>query len=64
MSYLIALATQITFLKAVCRICGEDADRTQRLVNGEPAKRNAPVILIGGEDYYEPRCLRHHCVPD
>lgn len=53
---LLAIADQVTKLKAVCIICGADAHYTQRLVNGKPAKPTDPIILIGAEDCYQARC--------
>jgi thymidine kinase len=44
-------------------VCGEEASRTQRLVNGQPARYDDPIILIGAEESYEARCRRHHNVP-
>lgn len=44
-------------------ICGNLATRTQRLINGNPAHRDSPTILVGGKEMYEARCKRHHIVP-
>ena len=63
MPFLMAIAEQVTKLQAVCSICGSPASRTQRLINGEPAKADDPVILVGASQAYEPRCLHHHYVP-
>ena len=60
----------MTKLTAVCTFpgCGEDATRTQRLVNNEPAAIDDPLIVIGGTedarepDRYEARCRMHHRV--
>ncbi|MGQ4892250.1 MAG: thymidine kinase [Candidatus Njordarchaeia archaeon] len=56
-------ADDITHLKAVCTVCGADATRTQRLINGKPAPYDSPRILIGGSEVYEARCRKHHVVP-
>lgn len=45
---------------AVCDVCGSEASRTQRLINGEPADANAPLILVGGDDVYQARCKNCH----
>lgn len=45
---------------AVCDMCGSEADRTQRLIAGEPAATNAPLILVGGDDVYQARCKNCH----
>lgn len=63
MPKLLAIAEDVTKLHAICVICGEDACRTQRLVNGQPANYNDPVILVGAHEAYEARCREHHFVP-
>lgn len=65
MPRLLALADQVTKLTAICMVCGEPATRTQRLINGEPASADSPLILIGGmgDEAYEARCRLHHEVP-
>ena len=50
-------------LHAICMICGESASRTQRLVNGEPAYYEDPVVIVGAAELYEARCRQHHQVP-
>lgn len=55
MPELLALADEVTKLQAVCVVCGKPATRTQRLVDGKPA-REGPEILIGGLESYEARC--------
>jgi len=44
-------------------VCGEPATRTQRIINGEPANYNDPVIIVGASEMYEARCKKHHIVP-
>ncbi len=63
MPELLARAEEVTKLHAICVICGEDACRTQRLVNGEPARYDDPIILVGASEKYEARCRNHHAVP-
>lgn len=63
MPKLMAIAEQVTKLQAVCSVCGSPASRTQRLINGQPAKVDDPVILVGAAEAYEPRCRHHHLVP-
>lgn len=58
MPALLALADEVTKLKAVCMTCGLDAQFTQRLVNGHPAKVDDPLILIGAQECYQARCRR------
>jgi len=52
---LLALADDITKLKAVCTQSREDAHFTQRLVNGKPAKHDDALIQVGAEECYEAR---------
>jgi thymidine kinase len=69
MPTLLALADDIARLTAICtykdngEICGADATRTQIFVNGQPANYNDPIILVGAEEAYAPRCPSHHLVP-
>ena len=65
MPRLLALADQVTKLTAICMVCGEPATRTQRLIGGQPAGADSPLIVIGGmgDETYEARCRLHHVVP-
>jgi thymidine kinase len=63
MPQLMSIAEDVTKLHAICVICGEEACRTQRLVNGKPAHYNDPIILVGAQEAYEARCRQHHEVP-
>jgi thymidine kinase len=63
MPQLLARAEHVEKLTAICPICGAPATRTQRLVNGMPARFNDPVIMVGAAESYEPRCGTHHQVP-
>lgn len=56
MPMLMAIADSVTKLKAICICCGKEAQFTQRLVNGKPAKFDDPIILIGAEECYQARC--------
>jgi thymidine kinase len=60
---LLVRADNIVYLTAVCTVCGRPATRSQRLINGKPAPRDSPVILVGGSESYEARCREHHFVP-
>jgi len=60
---LMAKAEKVDKLHAICVVCGEDASRTQRLVNGKPANYNEPVVIVGAAELYEARCRKHHEVP-
>ena len=63
MPLLMALAERVDKLHAICVCCGDSASRTQRLINGRPARYDDPVILVGGSESYEARCRLHHEVP-
>jgi len=56
MPVLMAIADEVTKLKAICTQCGHDAHYSQRLVNGVPANYDDPVILVGASECYEARC--------
>lgn len=63
MPVLMAKAEVVDKLHAICMVCGEPASRTQRLVNGVPARYNDPVVIVGAAEMYEARCRQHHQVP-
>ena len=63
MPQLLALAEVVDKLHAICMVCGEQATRTQRLVDGEPAYFEDPIISVGASEMYEARCRIHHQVP-
>ncbi|HOB34895.1 MAG TPA: thymidine kinase [Bacillota bacterium] len=60
---LMATAEYVDKLQAICMKCGNPANRTQRLVNGKPARASEPTILVGASEAYEARCRRCHEVP-
>ena len=63
MPELAKLADGVTVLTATCAVCGGVATRSQRLLDGQPAPREAAIVQIGGRELYEPRCAQHHVVP-
>jgi len=64
MPQILVRADEIVTLNAICVECGSLASRTQRLIDGEPAAYDDPVILVGGqEEGYEARCRACHEVP-
>ena len=63
MPLLMALSERVDKLNAICVRCGASASRTQRLIDGEPARYDEPVILVGGSESYEARCRTCHDVP-
>lgn len=65
MPELMCIATKVDKLHAVCMKCGcEHATRTQRLIDGHPADKNSPLIMIGGDETYEARCIKCYELPD
>jgi len=63
MPTLMAKAESVTKLHAICMICGGEASRTQRLIDGKPAYYEAPIVLIGASETYEARCRGCHETP-
>jgi thymidine kinase len=63
MPVLMAEAEKVDKLQAICMVCGEPACRTQRLVNGKPARYDDPIVIVGASEMYEARCRDHHKVP-
>jgi len=63
MPLILAEAERVDKLHAICMVCGDDASRTQRLVNGNPARYDDPVVIVGASELYEARCRAHHEVP-
>jgi thymidine kinase len=63
MPLLLALAERVDKLSAICVCCGANASRTQRLIDGKPARYDDPIILVGGSESYEARCRQCHKVP-
>jgi thymidine kinase len=60
---LLALAEHVDKLHAICAVCGDEGSRTQRLINGQPAQYDDPVVAVGASEMYEARCREHHAVP-
>lgn len=63
MPQLMARAERVDKLQAICMVCGRAASRTQRLVDGEPAHYNEPLVVVAAQELYEARCREHHVVP-
>ncbi len=63
MPLLMSKAERVDKLHAICMVCGDEASRTQRLVNGKPARYDDPVVIVGAAEMYEARCRLHHEVP-
>ena len=63
MPTLMAVAERVDKLHAICMVCGEAASRTQRLLDGKPARYDEPVVIVGASELYEARCRKHHQLP-
>ena len=58
---LLSIADEVIKLRAVCEVCKQwNATMTQRLINGQPARKSDPLIVVDDgskqEVTYEPRC--------
>lgn len=49
---LMAIAEEVTKVRAVCTVCGGPASRSQRIVS------ESTTVLVGGVETYEARCRR------
>jgi thymidine kinase len=56
MPRLLALADEVIKLRAICVKCGQPASHTYRSIDGKPAHKDDPVVLIGATEHYEARC--------
>ena len=63
MAKLASIAEFVDKIQAICMVCGNQATRTQRLINGKPAKYSDPIVLVGATESYEARCRKCHIVP-
>ena len=63
MPKLLSIAEYVTKLSAICVKCHTPATRTQRIINGKPARYDDPIILVGAKDSYEARCRDCHEIP-
>jgi len=67
MSDLLRAADTTTILTAICdarngggEICGNEATRVQRFLDGQVAPYDSPVVQVGGKEDYAPRCRQHY----
>jgi thymidine kinase len=60
MGDILALADERVSLVSVCVRCGAPAVLPQRLINGQPARWDDPLVYPGAAETYEPRCRRCH----
>lgn len=58
MPQLLAIAEYITKTLAICVVCGNPADKTQRKVAAEGR------VVVGAADLYEARCRKCHYIPE
>lgn len=56
MGELLSIADEVVKLRAICMKCGQVASHTYRQVNGRPAHKDDPIVLIGATETYEARC--------
>jgi thymidine kinase len=67
MPELLAIANKVNKFTAVCKECPKGSPRnaqyTQRLINGQPANYNDPIVLVGAAESYTARCQKHYLVP-
>ena len=62
MPTLLAIAEKVTKLTAICVVCGEEATKTQRIIDGHEAYADDPIVLVGAKESYEARCRKCHKV--
>lgn len=60
MPQLLAVADEVVKLRAICMKCGAPASHTYRVIDGKPAHKDDPIILIGATESYEARCRGCH----
>jgi len=58
MPQLLAIAEYITKTLAICVVCGNPADKTQRKII------SAERVVVGAADIYEARCRKCHYLPE
>jgi len=57
MPQLLAIAEYITKTLAICVVCGNPADKTQRKT------LSSELVVVGASDIYEARCRKCHYIP-
>lgn len=58
MPQLLAIAEYITKTLAICSVCGNPANRTQRLISSKER------VIVGASNIYEARCRKCHYIPE
>lgn len=59
---ILSKAESVMKLSAICVKCGAPGTKTQRIVDGKPARYHDPIVLIGASESYEARCRHCHRV--
>ena len=62
-AFLLTVTDVFARCTAFCKLCGSPAQLPQRLIDGKPAPYDSPLIQVGGDDIYQPRCYHCHEVP-
>jgi len=64
---LMGMADDLVKMRAICTVCGEPADWSLRLIDGQPAGMGELIVVAGtqgeegaGCETYEARCSNHH----
>jgi len=64
---LMGIADDLMRMRAVCTVCGEPADWSLRLIDGQPVGTGKLIVVAGtqgeegkGRETYEARCGKHH----
>lgn len=57
MPQLLAISEYITKTLAICVVCGNPADKTQR------TNKSSERVVVGASDIYEARCRKCHYIP-
>lgn len=55
MPYLLCAADEVIKLRAICMKSGQPASHTYRIIDGKPAHKDDPIVLIGATEVYEAR---------
>lgn len=56
----IAISDEVDKLSAVCEECGGKATKTQRIIDGQPARYDDPTVVVGADESYQARCRSCH----
>lgn len=55
MPFLLCAADEVFKLRAICMKSGQIASHTYRIIDGKPAHKDDPIVLIGATEAYEAR---------